>query len=87
MSCFNMGWSRFTDEIVRNISKNHKNIVFVLMGNVAKAKSSLIDSGNHLIIETVHPSHYNAIEFINSQIFAKITKYLEKYRKPPIKWY
>ena len=39
----NSGWSKFTDFVIKQISIQKKNIVFLLWGNFAIAKSSLID--------------------------------------------
>ena len=35
-------WESFTDKVIEYISKNNKNIVFILMGNNAKSKYDLI---------------------------------------------
>jgi len=38
------GWVEFTDQVLKVISQEKKNVVFLLWGNPAKAKKKLIDS-------------------------------------------
>ena len=40
----NKGWEIFTDEVIRLISEQKENVVFMLWGGFAKKKSKLIDS-------------------------------------------
>ena len=51
-----IGWSIFTDEVIKKISQNKSNVVFMLWGGNAKKKKTLIDSSKHLILESSHPS-------------------------------
>ena len=46
-----IGWERFTDEVIRIISKEKSNIVFMLWGGFAKKKEKLIFDNNHLILK------------------------------------
>lgn len=81
------GWEMFTDQIIRELSKNHSNIVFVLWGKKAQSKRLLIDSTKHLIIESAHPSPLSASKgFFGSKPFSKINKYLKEIGKHPIDW-
>ncbi|WP_221037730.1 uracil-DNA glycosylase [Borrelia sp. HM] len=80
-----IGWEVFTNEVIRIISKNLNNIVFMLWGNFAKSKKELIDTSKHLILETSHPSPYSANNgFLGSNHFSKTLKYLKEYNKIPI---
>lgn len=54
------GWEIFTDVVISTISENCENVVFVLWGNYAIAKKSLIDEKRHKIIESPHPSPFSA---------------------------
>ena len=47
------GWSWFTDNVIRLISENKENVVFILWGGNARSKKPLIDKNKHLIIESV----------------------------------
>tara|TARA_A100001015_G_C15001062_1_gene718525 strand:- start:426 stop:1157 length:732 start_codon:yes stop_codon:yes gene_type:complete len=49
-------WEPITDNIIKLISDNCENIVFILWGNFAKSKKKFIDSKKHYIIDGVHPS-------------------------------
>ncbi len=85
----NSGWSKFTDFVIKQISSQKKNIVFLLWGNFAIAKSSLIDSKKHLIIKNIHPSPLaqSKGDFTKSDQFSQTNEYLEKAGIEPINWY
>ena len=84
----NSGWSKFTDFVIKQISIQKKNIVFLLWGNFAIAKSSLIDSNKHLIIKNIHPSPLaqSKGDFSKSEQFSQTNEYLEKNGIQPINW-
>lgn len=83
----NIGWEKFTDQIIQTIAKNKKNIVFVLLGKDAQNKEYLIDKKKHFIIKTSHPSPLSAhYGFLGSNIFKKINSYLKKINKKQILW-
>src|SRR5690606_3176815 len=52
----NVGWSIFTDTVIKIISKEKENIVFLLWGNFARSKRILIDDSKHFILEAGHPA-------------------------------
>jgi uracil-DNA glycosylase len=65
-------WKSFTDSIIKLISTNNKNVVFLLLGNFAQTKSLLI-SDKSRIIKGVHPSPNSAWNgFFNSGIFKQV---------------
>ncbi len=75
----NKGWEIFTDNVIRELNKDNKPKVFVLWGNNARKKASLIDNPRHMIIETSHPSPLGARHsFIGSKQFSKINGFLCK---------
>ena len=87
-------WDWFTNYVIRYISDNMNNIVFVLWGKYAYGKINLIDIKKHYAIVSSHPSglsankpmlHYPA--FMNEDHFGKINKYLISKGKTPIMWY
>jgi uracil-DNA glycosylase len=51
-----MGWEIFTDNLIKFISKNSKDIVFILWGSSAIKKEKIIDKDKHHILSGVHPS-------------------------------
>ncbi|AGT27056.1 uracil-DNA glycosylase [Borrelia miyamotoi] len=80
-----IGWEIFTNEVIKTISKNLDNIVFMLWGNFAKGKKELIDASKHLILETSHPSPYSVNNgFFGANHFSKTLKYLKEHNKIPI---
>ena len=71
------GWQTFTDNVIRIINKNRKNVVYILWGRNAIAKEALIDSKNNLIIKSAHPSPLSAFNgFFGSKPFSKANRYL-----------
>ena len=81
------GWEELTDATIKAISDHQKNVIFVLWGNYAKNKASLIDSNKHLIISSVHPSPFSARNgFFGSKPFSKINSYLKQTNQSPINW-
>ncbi len=80
-------WSIFTDSIIKYISDNKENVVFILWGNFAIKKKSLIDSDRHFIIESSHPSPLSARHsFFGSKPFSKANSYLKDRAIEPIDW-
>jgi uracil-DNA glycosylase len=54
------GWEIFTDEVIKIISDNKQNVVFLLWGGFAKKKAKLIDATKHHILTSGHPSPLSA---------------------------
>ena len=82
----NFGWQNFSDAIISTISKRKNNVVFMLWGNFAKTKSSLIDSSKHLILQSAHPSPLARGAFFGCKHFSKCNEYLQKNGIQPVKW-
>jgi uracil-DNA glycosylase len=81
------GWEQFTDAVIRILSEKKNNLVFILWGNYARSKASLIDWGKHEIIESPHPSPFSADRgFFGSKPFSKTNDYLIGHGKKPIDW-
>lgn len=86
-SHFKKGWEQFTDAAIRNLSQTRENIVFLLWGNDAKLKESLIDSNKHFILKTVHPSPFSARNgFFGCKHFSKTNIYLKSKGFEIIDW-
>ncbi|MFP4846691.1 uracil-DNA glycosylase [Winogradskyella sp. PE311] len=54
------GWEQFTDAVIKLISSKNQNIIFLLWGGFAKKKKKLINTDNHTVLETGHPSPLSA---------------------------
>ncbi|OCL84839.1 uracil-DNA glycosylase [Arcobacter porcinus] len=82
-----LGWEIFTDNIIKYINENCKDIVFILWGAPAIKKSSLINKDKHHILTSVHPSPLSAYRgFFGSKHFSKTNEILRKINKEPINW-
>lgn len=71
-----IGWDIFTDSVIKIISENKDNVVFMLWGNFAKSKRELIDSSRHLILEAAHPSPLARGAFFGCNHFSKANEFL-----------
>lgn len=81
------GWEIFTDEVIRILSKEKENLVFMLWGNYARNKKELIDREKHLILEAAHPSPFSAHNgFFGSKHFSKANDYLKQNNISIINW-
>ena len=82
-----LGWEKFTDFIIKEISAKKENVVFVLWGAFAQKKAGLIDASKHFIIQSAHPSPFSVHKgFFGSRPFSKINQFLEEKGKEPINW-
>ncbi len=80
------GWQEFTDAAIGRLSERARNVVFMLWGNPAKAKASLIDASRHLILTAAHPSPLARGAFFGCRHFSKANLYLAQHGKAPIDW-
>jgi len=83
----NKGWEKFTDAVVKILSEQKENLVFILWGSYAQKKGSVIDENKHLVIRSVHPSPLSAYGgFFGSKPFSQTNSYLIFTSKDPIEW-
>ena len=83
----NLGWEPMTDYIIKTLNKKEEPVVFILWGNFAKEKASLITNPNHYIIISPHPSPFSAYSgFFGSKPFSKTNDYLVSKGLTPIDW-
>lgn len=81
------GWEQFTDAVIKTLSEKREHIVFLLWGRFAQEKTSLIDSGKHLILKAPHPSPFSAHSgFFGCKHFSKTNAYLQENGISPINW-
>ena len=81
------GWAWFTDEVIKLVSANTQNTVFILWGGNARSKSPLIDKNKHLILQCAHPSPLSAYNgFFGCKHFSKTNEYLISHGKKPVDW-
>ena len=80
-------WEIFTDRVIELISEKKEHCVFLLWGNYAIAKKSLIDGTRHTIITSPHPSPFSAHKwFFGSKPFSTINDYLTETWEESIHW-
>lgn len=82
------GWEKFTDNLIKTISENYSNIVFMLWGSYAKKKNNFINNKKHLVLECGHPSPLSANRgyWFGNRHFSKANAYLKSIKKEPINW-
>ena len=81
------GWAWFTDSVIKLISDNTENTVFILWGGNARSKVPLIDGKKHLILQCAHPSPLSAYNgFFGCRHFSKTNEYLRLHGKKEIDW-
>lgn len=81
------GWEIFTDNIIKLISEEKENVVFILWGKYSENKEILIDKNKHKIIKSAHPSPFSARRgFFGSKCFSETNKFLKENNIEEIKW-
>ena len=82
-----LGWEIFTDNLIKFISANAKDIIFILWGSSAIKKEKIIDTSKHYILKGVHPSPLSAYRgFFGCKHFSKANKILKEIGKDEVKW-
>ena len=83
----NIGWEKFTESVISLISKKKEILVFLLWGSYAHKKEDFIESNNHLILKSVHPSPLSAYNgFFGCKHFSKTNNFLKKNNIKEIVW-
>jgi uracil-DNA glycosylase len=80
------GWEIFTDQVIRTISNEKQDVVFLLWGNFAHGKENLINSNKHLILKAAHPSPLARGAFFGSKHFSKTNNFLVSKNLGGINW-
>lgn len=81
------GWNMFTDTVIAKLSEKEEHVVFMLWGNNARQKRTLIDPTKHCILESAHPSPLSAHKgFFGNNHFKKANEYLKAKGRSEITW-
>jgi uracil-DNA glycosylase len=82
------GWEIFTDKIIRHLNEREKPVIFILWGNYARQKKTLITNSKHFVLEGPHPSPLSASRgFLGCRHFSKANEILvKKIGSAPIDW-
>lgn len=79
------GWEQFTNRVIECVNERPQ-AAFVLWGNPAQEKASLINS-RHLVIQSAHPSPLSARRgFFGSRPFSRINEFLIQNGQAAIEW-
>jgi len=83
----NKGWEAFTDAVIRIISEEKQDVVFLLWGAYAQRKGEIINSSKHHILQSPHPSPFSADRgFFGNNHFSKTNEYLKSKGLQVIEW-
>jgi uracil-DNA glycosylase len=87
MSHSRIGWATFTDAVIKIISSQKNNVVFLLWGKFAQDKRALIDETKHHVLKAAHPSPLSASNgFFGCKHFSKTNNFLISNGIGPIDW-
>ena len=71
------GWEQLTDAVIRHISEQQQNVVFMLWGAHAQSKLALVDEKRHRVLLANHPSPLSALRgplpFIGCGHFSRLS--------------
>lgn len=83
----NLGWEVFTDNIIKYISNNCEDTIFILWGSPAISKTKLIDRKKHHILTAPHPSPLSSYRgFFDCKHFSQTNDILKSLNKEAIIW-
>jgi len=82
------GWETFTDAVIKILSQEKEQLVFLLWGGFAKKKAKLIDADKHHILTTGHPSPLSANRgyWFGNENFSKTNTILSGLGNKTIRW-
>lgn len=82
-----IGWERFTDTVIQQVSEHLEGIIFLLWGSHAQKKGAMLDKQKHIILQAPHPSPLSAYRgFLGCQHFSQTNQLLLQQGKEPICW-
>jgi len=81
------GWEEFTNAVIKEISDQKNNLVFLLWGAYAQKKGEIIDRSKHFVLMSAHPSPFSADRgFFGNKHFSKANDYLKSKGLKEIEW-
>lgn len=80
-----LGWQRLAEEVLREVSI--RPCAFLLWGGHAQTLRPRIRAGDHLVLETAHPSPLSARRgFFGSRPFSRVNAWLVARGAEPVDW-
>ncbi|MBU2973171.1 uracil-DNA glycosylase [Zobellia sp. B3R18] len=82
------GWETFTDAVIKKLSNEKQDLIFLLWGGFAKKKAKLIDENKHHILTSGHPSPLSANRgyWFGNRHFSQVNEILKNKGLEPINW-
>jgi len=81
------GWEQFTDAVISHLSEKRTGLVFMLWGNYARNKRTIIDGTKHCILEAPHPSPLSVYRgFFGCRHFSSANQWLTNAGLSPVDW-
>ncbi|MDP5071694.1 MAG: uracil-DNA glycosylase [Congregibacter sp.] len=82
-----LGWERFTDRVIAQLSGGERSLVFMLWGAQAQKKGRGIDMRKHCVLKAAHPSPLSAYRgFLGCGHFSQANTFLAERGLPTIDW-
>ena len=83
----NLGWERFTDQVIARLNCERQGVVFLLWGSHAQKKGQFIDRQRHHVLMAPHPSPLSAHRgFLGCGHFSQTNRLLLAQGLPAIEW-
>ena len=81
------GWETFTEAVIKKLSDEKENLVFLLWGAYAQKKGEIINRSKHYVLMSAHPSPFSADRgFFGGKHFSKTNEYLKSKGLKEIEW-
>jgi len=81
------GWEELTNAVIKKLSEQREGLIFVLWGNFAQQKATLIETPKHIILKAPHPSPFSAHSgFLGCKHFSQINDILRSKGETQIDW-
>jgi uracil-DNA glycosylase len=81
------GWERFTDAVISAVNRTSSPVVFMLWGQPARKKATLVDLDRHAVVQAAHPSPLSAHRgFFGSRPFSAANHALQQRGCAAVDW-
>jgi uracil-DNA glycosylase len=83
-----LGWTPFTDALLRHLNDQEHSIVFLFWGRLAQQKEKWITATHHCVLKSGHPSPLSANRgyWFGNDHFNKVNLFLEGQGQARIDW-
>lgn len=82
-----IGWTQFTDTVMKKLNDYPQPLVFLLWGAHAKSKGAFITNTHHLVLTAAHPSPLSVYQgFYGCKHFSTTNEFLKNHGRKPIDW-